>query len=364
MAMRHKVWMVLSVVLVGALVCLPVSCTKAPQAVAATPTTAPNVTSPAPTATPAPPAMSIRLKATSYGVEGFTARIMVERAYALIKERSGGRLVIDYYPHTTLLTLDAQWSAVKNNIVQIGVTSLTYYPEELGILADTNAGPWCWDVTKFGQHWRDPGGFFDWQQPLFQKQGLLMLCDAKAPYSILFSRRPIHTLEDLKGKLIRCTGSQQIAMKALGAQPVMIPLTDMYEAMQRGTVDGGYQQIYTVVGGKYYEAGPYCTQDYFYTGSIVAIANLNWVNSLPPDLKKVIVESFRDAEAEYYTWTWDKYNEALADLKSKAKEVYILPPDELARWIKIGGGAYRAAMQKQYPDQWSEFSKFLDAMGM
>lgn len=53
----------------------------------------------------------------------------------------------------------------------------------------------------------------------------------------IFSKKPFKTLADLKGKIIRASGSWASVVKALGAQPVNMPIADTYLALEKGTVD-------------------------------------------------------------------------------------------------------------------------------
>ena len=61
---------------------------------------------------------------------------------------------------------------------------------------------------------------------------------ATAPYSI-HTRFPVTSAADLKGKKIRTAGAiEGAAIKALGAVPVGLPVTEIAEAVGRGTIDG------------------------------------------------------------------------------------------------------------------------------
>ena len=65
---------------------------------------------------------------------------------------------------------------------------------------------------------------------------------ATYPFSgqMLFCRKPIATLADIKGLKIRTNGpSSADLIKALGGQPVSIAFGEVYTALERGTVDCG-----------------------------------------------------------------------------------------------------------------------------
>ncbi len=67
------------------------------------------------------------------------------------------------------------------------------------------------------------------------------------PFSIHL-RRPIKGLDDLKGLKIRAGNPTEANMlKDLGAVPVLIPVTEVAEAVGRGTIDGTTAQPQTIV---------------------------------------------------------------------------------------------------------------------
>jgi TRAP-type C4-dicarboxylate transport system substrate-binding protein len=78
------------------------------------------------------------------------------------------------------------------------------------------------------------------------------------PQQVLWSRKPVRNLDDLKGMNIRVYGTAQTEMlKALGAVPVSIPLAEVYTALEQGTVDGGITGTYTGYALKWYEVNKY-----------------------------------------------------------------------------------------------------------
>jgi TRAP-type C4-dicarboxylate transport system substrate-binding protein len=59
-----------------------------------------------------------------------------------------------------------------------------------------------------------------------------------APYS-LHARNPINAIADIKGKKIRSSGAiEGETLKAFGAVPIGMPVTEIPEAISRGTIDG------------------------------------------------------------------------------------------------------------------------------
>jgi TRAP-type C4-dicarboxylate transport system substrate-binding protein len=74
----------------------------------------------------------------------------------------------------------------------------------------------------------------------------LIWSSGNTPYTV-HMRGPAKTLEDLKGHKIRVAGAYMAeAMKALGAVPVFVPVTEAAEALGRGTVDGALTPMGTM----------------------------------------------------------------------------------------------------------------------
>src|SRR5690625_7793443 len=63
----------------------------------------------------------------------------------------------------------------------------------------------------------------------------------------IFSREPIRSVDDFKGKKVRINGkSERPFVEALGAVPVSIPVEENYEAFDKGMLDVAY---YPPIGG-------------------------------------------------------------------------------------------------------------------
>ena len=57
--------------------------------------------------------------------------------------------------------------------------------------------------------------------------------------SYLWTKKPVHTREDAKGLKIRSPGGFQTNyIKSLGAEPIFMPLSDVYLSLETGTIDG------------------------------------------------------------------------------------------------------------------------------
>jgi TRAP-type mannitol/chloroaromatic compound transport system substrate-binding protein len=88
-------------------------------------------------------------------------------------------------------------------------------------------------------HWIYAGGGLDlWRQWRMEKFGVVgMPCGSHSDEIHMHSRKPIRTIEDLKGLKLRTSGAWAEIATNLGASTVILPGGEVYPALERGVVD-------------------------------------------------------------------------------------------------------------------------------
>ncbi|MCC6888205.1 MAG: TRAP transporter substrate-binding protein [Hyphomicrobiales bacterium] len=151
-----------------------------------------------------------------------------------------------------------------------------------------------------------------------------------APYSV-HGRFPINSVADLKGKKIRVSGAMESAsLKALGAVPVGMPITEVAEALSRGTIDGS-----TAHPSVLFDFGVVrVTTSHYFTrlGSvpIAMLMNRKKFDSLPQAAKDIIARHSGEASAKNFIDGINRYNDALVkkmQADSSRKVVFPSPAD-------------------------------------
>jgi TRAP-type C4-dicarboxylate transport system substrate-binding protein len=135
----------------------------------------------------------------------------------------------------------------------------------------------------------------------------ILALDVGAPMHLMTTKKPITTAADLKGIRIRVTGDTVMrTMKELGAEPIGMPVTEMYESLQKGIIQGvifGHNDYKAL---KLAEIVKYETENFLsYRGAFPGRAiNLDVWNKLPPDVQKIF-----DANRDW--WSVESYKESL-----------------------------------------------------
>jgi tripartite ATP-independent transporter DctP family solute receptor len=112
------------------------------------------------------------------------------------------------------------------------------------------------------------------------------------------SKDPIIKLEDFKGKRIRSSGvSQATWVMALGAASVTIDAGEVYQALQRGTIDGAISGPSSFDQRKWFEVVKYATvSNMSLFSAYFGVVSLNSWNKLSPELQKILLDAGKKAQ--------------------------------------------------------------------
>jgi len=137
----------------------------------------------------------------------------------------------------------------------------------------------------------------------------------------------------LKGKKIRSFGADiPKGFSAIGAVPVTVAPTAIYEALQHGTLDysfinaGNIQQYKLVEVGKHH-CGPVMA----ITGHNVTISKRTWAK-LPKDVQQVFRDQSRKTMDDYLAWVGEFEQKAAANIKTAGGTFKPFPAEELQKW--------------------------------
>jgi TRAP-type transport system periplasmic protein len=143
----------------------------------------------------------------------------------------------------------------------------------------------------------------------------------------LITKTPVRTLADLKGYKVRVHNPETLElMKAAGASPIFLPMSEMYPALQRGVVNAGVTSLEGVMGNKWYEQLKYVNDWPMGNGSYIWIANKKSWAALPGDLQNQILKLFQD-KYEMATFTGGLKDDEEQTKKLEAMGVTFVKPD-------------------------------------
>ena len=142
--------------------------------------------------------------------------------------------------------------------------------------------------------------------------------------------RPVKTPDDMKGMKMRTLSAevQVETWKAMGALPAAIDASELFTALQQGTVSAQDNPLHEIVSRKFYEVQPYVTlTDAVYTPFLMAMSEATW-NKLSDSQKEVIMEAAEVAREEQLKLTDEAQAEALQTLLDNGVTVEENPDKE------------------------------------
>ncbi|MFC1532612.1 TRAP transporter substrate-binding protein [Thermodesulfobacteriota bacterium] len=104
----------------------------------------------------------------------------------------------------------------------------------------------------------------------------------------LMSKKPIRTLDDMKGLQFKATATYIQVLTDLGAVGQSVPMGEVYMALQKGIIDGCMAPYETLKSFRFAEVVKGVTESPILTGAWIS-RGMNWDfwNKLPPDVQKV-----------------------------------------------------------------------------
>lgn len=183
---------------------------------------------------------------------------------------------------------------------------------------------------------------------------VLIAVTATSSYQ-LPSRKPIRNLADLKGKKVGTFGKVlPKVIQAGGARPVSISGGEMYEALQRGTIDARALSYESSKRFKLYEVANYISDVNL---GMVAGVNLLTINrarweSLSPANKKILLEEGKKA-GEWEAQAMKEGNAVFQEfLRKKGMKTVKFSPEDRNKWrnhprVKAITDEWVAAMEKK-----------------
>ena len=165
-------------------------------------------------------------------------------------------------------------------------------------------------------------------EPEYAKAGIVMLGFGDQGFRVLSSNKAINKIEDFKGLKLRTMENKYHVQywQSLGANPTPLPFSELYLALQQGTVTGQENPYEVIVATKLYEVQKYVIDTNHLFHTITIIMSKNIYDQLTPEEQKLV----RDAAREVITWGREQADKRHADRMAilKKNNVQIIKLDE------------------------------------
>lgn len=277
----------------------------------------------------------------------------VERFKEEVEANSDGRITVEIYPSAQLGSQEDNVASLLNNSLEMTCVNATILnsvsPSTMllacpALFANENecdtvlAGEWG---QKF---WDD----------VAEESGIRVLsafCNGMRSFTT--SNKELTTVDTAKGVTFRVMTSAvyEKMVEAIGANPVPMPGSEMYTAMQNGTVDGQENPPVNILNDKTYEVQKYLVLDKHVASVVTFDIGEKYWQSLPEDLQKVISDAAAKVTIEAAAVCKTLNDNGVAKLEEYGMSVYEPTEAELADWHEAMRGPCVEYVKGQLGDE-------------
>ena len=178
-------------------------------------------------------------KSSGHGPATDPSQIFHDKLCEAITKASGGRLVIKPFVGGSVVPATKELDAVSEGVLQMCYTTPMYNLDKwkaAGLISSRPGGL----PGEALRTWFNYGGGADLMNKMIEGYDVMTFPGALSPLPaevFLHSKKKIESVEDLKGLKMRASGDGGEILKNMGASVVFLPGGELYEAMQRGTID-------------------------------------------------------------------------------------------------------------------------------
>lgn len=249
-----------------------------------------------------------------------------------VSEASGGRIGFRPYWSGALLSSDMSMVEIRHGLADIGLITPIYarggahmlraqsgFYGGIRTMADQVKVYDCLSA-RFPEFNRELGGLH-----------VLAVQGGNFP-GVLTRSRPVRTLADLKGLRLRAQSDAIDVLRALGADPVNMPMGEVYSALAKGVIDGVVAPADTIKSLHFAEVARHFTTLRFSRGAYPAraMSDAAW-RRLPPDLQRLLTNSKAVWEGALNREILSAEEASIDYARDHRVEMIAFPPGEQAR---------------------------------
>jgi TRAP-type C4-dicarboxylate transport system substrate-binding protein len=211
-------------------------------------------------------------------------------------------------------------------------------------------------IDSYAQGWK----FYDeskWLKAQFEKapaKGFRFLATWEAGFRNMTTRDPLNGPEDAKGKKLRTFPNEMMRwqLEAMGFGIQIMPLPEVYLAIQQGAVSGQENPIDTIASNKFYEVAPHVTlTNHVYSPTPLAISEKTW-QKLSPEDQKSVMRAAQEVAPFQRNMIKDNDEKLLAEIATKGAKINRKPNTE----------AFRTAVEPVYAKAREKYGADVDAV--
>ncbi len=277
----------------------------------------------------------------------------------ILEERSKGRIKVEVYPSEQLAKEIETIRLIQADVIDMTVTAslLSNWIEiatfcEMPFLLRDSTEKQALINGPIGQRVK---------KEMIEKVGLRPVAVLERGPRQLTSNRPIRHPDDLNGLILRVPNvpSFVTAWSALGAKPTPMAFSEVFTALQQGTVEAQENDFALILSVGFDEVQQYVNVTEHVMSWSYAVIGEKQFQRLPDDLKNIFLEAAKDMQA--YERELFLKNEKMVQEKLKERGMQFIEVDKKAFSEKCGKAIYET-LSPEMQELYLEFVEMRDNM--
>lgn len=281
-----------------------------------------------------------------------------------LESRSDGRWDVRIYPNAALGGDRQLLESVILNYIQVSAppaSTLSGFDQRI-MVTDI---PYIFTSREAAQMALD-NELGDWLDTLVEPLGIYVPAWRITQFrNLTTSGTEVHTPEDLKGLSVRTQENpiHLAAFKAWGAEPTPMAFSELFTALQQGTVDAQENPIVTMASSRFYEVQDYLILTEHFANVGAQAINSDFISSLSDEDREMFLEVMEEVGVrvadgmyemdEYYLDVAKENGMTVVELTTEEKDAFVSKVDSVYDLYinQYGGSQEIIDMARKYNDQ-------------
>jgi len=189
--------------------------------------------------------------------------------------------------------------------------------------------------------------------------GFTACCGQSQGARDILTNVPVTCIEDMKNLVMRGPNAVYISMfESLGAAGITMDWNEIYTAMQQKVCNGCEGSPSSLNASAFQDNGKYLAITNHIIACVYYFFNTEWLESLPADLKEIVLECAREATAYQEKIDDEDQDKALENMKSQGVTVTVI--EDIDKWKAACEPMTAEYLSKG--DAWVEFYNLLTSV--
>jgi len=176
------------------------------------------------------------------------AKVWMDR----VTQLTGGEITFQHFPAEQLGKAKDMLSMAQSGVADIAFVVPTYITDKLPLSGVVDLpGNFTSSCQGLHAYWKLAHDGVIAEKEMAPNGIRVLFAIVQPPFQVFTTKKKIETLDDFSGLKLRTTGgAMDLMLRELGGSPVRLSAPDTYEAMSRGTIDGGVLAVVSIASYK------------------------------------------------------------------------------------------------------------------